>query len=241
VKRRWVWLCFCAFILQASAAEKLLVGAAASLKKPLTEIFANEAITLNFASSGMLQQQIENGAPIDVFISAAPQQMDALEKKGLLVPRSRRDVLRNQLLLIARRGITLRSFEELAKPEFKRIVIGEPKSVPVGAYAEEIFHCLKLNDVLQPKLVFAADAQQVLAFVETGDADAGIAYATDARASTRVQIIAQAPPDSHSPAVYPVAIIKATKRHTEAEHFIDRLHSVEAVEIFQRHGFVVVQ
>ncbi len=240
--RRFALLCTCLTIgVFASRAqnEAITVSAAASLKEPLAEICKGRNVTLNFGGSGALQQQIENGAPVDVFISAAPQQMDALESKGLLVPGSRRDLLRNELALIAAAGTEIRSFQDLTNDAVKRIAIGEPKSVPVGKYAQEVFTSLKLLDAVKAKLVFTVDVRQVLASVESRNADAGVVYVSDAKTSKNVRVVATAPDGSHSPIVYPVAIIKASAHRADAEKFEQLLLSPEAAAIFTRCGFVV--
>lgn len=224
---------------QVRAGENVLVSAAASLREPLTEIARGRAVTFNFGASGALQQQIENGAPVDIFISAAPRQMDALEKSGLLAPGSRRDLLRNELALVTARESGIQTFANLATPAVKKIALGEPKSVPVGAYAEEVFRSLKLLDALKPKFVYAADARQVLAFVESRDAEAGLVYVTDARASRKVQMVAQAPEGSHSPIVYPIAILKAAPHRAEAAAVVEHLLSAGSAQVFERGGFMI--
>ena len=226
-----------------ASAQQVVVSAAASLKPALEEIAklpARPAVTFNFGGSGALQQQIEHGAPVDVFISASPQQVDALEKSGLIARETRKDLLKNELVLIAPKAKTgISSFDDLARTEVKTIAIGEPKSVPVGSYAFEVFAQMKLLDAIQKKLVFMLDARQVLSSVEQANADAGLVYVSDAQDSQKVKVVARAPEGSHSPIVYSAAVLENSAHRREAENFVKLLFSPEAAAIFRRHGFVI--
>ncbi|MES2571441.1 MAG: molybdate ABC transporter substrate-binding protein [Verrucomicrobiota bacterium] len=246
-------LILCATVLfraVASAEEgtTLTISAAASLREALDEIrslyvagHTNTAIHFNHGGSGALQRQIENGAPVDIFFSAGASHMDALEKKGLLFPETRRDLLLNRLVLITPlRSATVKGFPDLANRDVRRIAIGEPKSVPVGTYAMEIFTRLHLVESLAPKLVRMLDVRQVLTTIETANADAGIVYLTDAKLSQKVRIAADAPENSHSPAIYPAAVIKETKSPAAALAFMEFLTSEPARKIFVKFGFGIV-
>jgi molybdate transport system substrate-binding protein len=118
------------------------------------------------------------------------------------------------------------------------IAIGDPQTVPAGKYAQEVLTHFDLFDKLKPKFVLAKDVRQVLTYVETGNADAGIVYATDARTSTQVSVITTAPEDSHSPVVYPVAIIAGSKNVDAAKAFEEFLLGSKASAIFKKYGFV---
>ena len=241
-------LCLWSCLARVSAETPLLVSAAASLKDVLTELkrdftdaHPEVVVTFNFGGSGLLRQQIEQGAPVDVLISAAPAQMDALEKNGRLLAGSRRDLLGNQLVLITPRDATLvRTFADLSKPEVQHIMVGDPKSAPAGAYAAETFAFFKLTASLEPKLVRALDVRQVLASVGTRNADAGIVYLTDAKISPRVRIAALAPAEAHSPIIYPLAIIQTTRAPEAARQFVDFLSSEAARAVFTRSGFTAI-
>ncbi|AEG58822.1 molybdate ABC transporter substrate-binding protein [Desulforamulus ruminis] len=222
----------------------LTISAAASLKDAAEElkgIYAKQhtevAITYNFGASGTLQKQIEEGAPADLFISAGKSQMDALAEKGLIVEGSRKDLLGNDLVLVAGKDSQIASFEDLAKPEVGKIGIGTPESVPAGKYAQEALTNLQLWDKLQPKLVLAKDVRQVLTYVESGNADAGLVYRSDALISQEVKVVAAAPEDSHKPIVYPMAILKDTKQQKAVEDFAAFLSSDEAAQVFEKYGF----
>ncbi|GAP99409.1 molybdate ABC transporter substrate-binding protein [Leptolyngbya sp. NIES-2104] len=224
----------------------LTVSAAASLKdaleqiQPLYEQQQPVKLTYNFGSSGALQQQIEQGAPADVFISAAPKQMDALQQKGELINETRRDLLRNQIVLIVPRTTTgVASFQDLASDRVRRVGLGEPKSVPAGTYAQEVLTALKLLDAVKPKAVYAKDVRQVLNFVESQNADAGIVYRSDALSSDQVKIVATAPETSHSPVIYPIAVLKRTPNRDAAQKFVQFLSSDAAKAVFGKQGFSV--
>ena len=164
------------------------------------------ALAINYAASGTLALQIEQGAPVDVFLSAAPKQMDDLQTKGLLAEGSRRDLLRNEIVLVVPKDSTgVTSFQDLLKPSVKHVALGEPTSVPAGQYAQQVLTKLGIAEAVNAKAVFAKDVRQVLTYVETGDADAGIVYSTDALESAKVRVAAQAPEDSHAPVIYPSA------------------------------------
>ncbi len=195
-------------------------------------------VNFNFGGSGTLARQIEHGAPADVFLSAAAKQMDELAAKGLIENGTRRDLLRNQVVLIAAPGDSgLRSFAELAQPAVKLIALGDPGSVPAGDYGRQVLDSFGLWQAVQRKLVLAKDVRQVLTYVETGNADAGIVYATDARLSTKVRVAATAPESTHAPVVYPIAIVKGAHNPTAARVFLEFLESERAGEVFAGLGF----
>lgn len=224
----------------------LVVSVAASLTDAIQEIevayqHEHPGVTLrnNFGSSGTLAQEIEHGAPVDVFLSAAAKPMDDLEARGLIIPASRRNLLRNTLVLIASRSSRLQGFGQLTDPSVRVIALGDPGSVPAGQYGEQTLRSLHLLDVVRAKLVLAEDVRAVLAYVATGNADAGIVYATDASASNGVRIVATAPDTSHEPIVYPEAAIRTGRNEKAAAAFVDYLNSSAAKAIFVKHGFTI--
>jgi molybdate transport system substrate-binding protein len=225
---------------------ELQVAAAASLTDVLQETaVAYEAehpqvkIVFNFGSSGALQQAIENGGQADVFFSAAAGQMDRLEQAGLLLAGSRRDLLENELVLIVPRHDTSApaDFAQLADKGVPQVALGEPRSVPVGQYAEEVLRNLGLWEQVKDKAVFGTDVRQVLAWVESGNAGCGIVYATDAAYSDKVQVAAKAPAGSHKPIIYPAAVLQESRHKQEAQAFLAYL--AQRRDIFTRYGFGV--
>ncbi|MEH2405480.1 molybdate ABC transporter substrate-binding protein [Nostoc sp.] len=234
-------------VVVAQSNTSILVSAAASLKETLEEIKplyqqtkSNVNITYNFGASGSLQQQIEQGAPADVFISAGKKQVDALEEKGLLVPGSRTNLANNRLVLIVPQDVVgISSFYNLTDSKIKKIAIGEPRSVPAGQYGEQVLKKLKLYDRVKSKLVFANNVRQVLAAVESGNAEAGLVYATDAKISNKVKVVVAADDKFHSPIVYPMAVIKSSKNIPAAKEFIEFLSGIEVKTVLKKHGFIV--
>lgn len=222
----------------------LTVSAAASLKEAAEELRAiyikqhsGVSIAYNFAASGTLQRQIEEGAPVDLFISAGKSQMDSLAEKGLIVSESRKDLLKNDLVLIAKEDADIQGFEGLRGSQVKKISIGTPESVPAGKYAREALTSMGLWDDVQPRLVLSKDVRQVLTYVETGNVDTGLVYRSDAMLGREIKVVASAPAQSHPPIVYPLAIIKNTGHLEEAEAFAAFLSSDEAARVFEKYGF----
>lgn len=227
----------------------LTVSAAASMTEAMQEVeVAYEAanpnvdITMNFASSGSLQNQIEQGADVDVFASASVGKMNALQDKGLILEDTRKNFLENKVVLIVPKDSTadITSFDDLATDKVNQIGIGEPDSVPVGQYSKQILTSLNLFDTIQSKVVFGKDVKEVLTWVETGNVDAGMVYSTDANVSDKVTVVANAPDDTHEPICYPAAVIKDSKNVDAAKAFVNYLYSSEAKPIFEKYGFTFI-
>jgi molybdate transport system substrate-binding protein len=227
----------------------LNVSAAASLTdalKAVNDLYMqqNENVTIvaNFAASGTLQTQIEQGAPADVFISAAAKQMNALQTGGLIIDDTRQDLLNNKVVLVVPMNSTLNisSFMDLLNTDVKRIGIGDPEFVPAGTYGKQALEVLGIYEQLQDKLILASDVRQVLGYVEAGNVEAGIVYSTDAAITDGVKVVADAPDEVNSKIVYPVAVIKDSKNVEAAEEYISFLFSSEASDIFNKYGFSVV-
>lgn len=228
------------------ASVTLTVSAAASLQDVLEAIdplfeqaHSTIQVNYNFGSSGALQQQIEQGAPVDLFISAASKQMDALQAKDLLLTETRYDLLANRLALIvpADSELNLTDFQQLSDANVRKIAVGEPSSVPAGQYADEVFKNLALTDSLQPKFVFTNNVRGVLSAVESGNVDAGIVYETDAQLSDRVKVVAIASETLHSPIVYPLAVLKNSPNAEAAKTYAQFLRDDQAQAVFQSFGF----
>ena len=224
--------------------ESLTVSAAISLKDAFDEIgkaFSakmRKTMYFNYGASGILQQQIESGAPVDVFASAGERQMNELEKHGLIFPETRKDFAGNSLVLIVPKDSNIETFNDLTEPQAQKIAVGNPLTVPAGQYAEESLAKLNLKDALQAKLIQAVNAQQVLDYVTRGETDAGIVYTTDAQtAKEYVKIAATIDENSHSPILYPIAVVKDSKNSQAAKEFIDFVMSAEGQQILQKYGF----
>ena len=225
---------------------ELVVSAAASLTDVLKDLSATYAakepavkLTFTFGASGALQTQIEEGTPSDIFLSAAQKQMDALDKKSLLLDGTRKNLLVNKVVLITPKGSTkgIKSFDDANTAKVAKIALGEPKAVPVGQYSEEIFTYLKCLNAVKAKAVYGSDVRQVLTWVESGDVDCGIVYATDAATSKKINVVTEAPANSHKPVVYPAAVLKSSKNTDAAKAFLDFLSTDEAKTVFVKYGF----
>ena len=225
---------------------ELTIAAAASLTDVSTEIAQaykaiapNVTLTFAYGASGALQTQIEQGAPADVFIPAAQKQMDALEEQSLLLDGSRINLLENKVVLIvpADSALGLTGFDDLASDDVKIVAMGDPASVPAGQYAQEVLTSLGIKDGVEAKSNFGTDVRQVLTWVEGGEVDAGIVYATDAATTDKVIVICEAPADSVKQIIYPVAILKVSKLSEPAQAFIDFLQSDTCAALFDKYGF----
>jgi molybdate transport system substrate-binding protein len=228
-------------------AQEVTLSVAISLKDAIEELgrgftAAHPGVTLryNFGASGDLQKQIEAGAPVDVFLSAAQRQMDELEKKNLIVVATRRAFARNALTVVkpADSRVDIGKAADLLEAPVGKIAVGNPKSVPAGQYAEESLRALGLWDRLQPKLVFAENVRQVLDYVARGEVDAGFVYTTDA--ATRAQGVKEAfrpPDDTYRPVIYPGAVVAASKQPALGRAFLDLLESPRGRTVLGRFGF----
>ena len=240
----------CAQKAKTSVTQKpvtLTISAAASLTEAMGEIKTlykkenpNVTINYNFGSSGTLQQQIEQGATADLFFSAATKQMNALQKKGLLINSTKVNLLGNSVVLITKSDskLGINDFNNFVNSKTKKIALGEPKTVPVGQYSEEILISLKILDKVKAKAVYGKDVKEVLSWVESGDADAGIVYGTDAKTSSKVKVVATAGKELYkTPVVYPAAVIKASKNIDDTKAFLKFLSSNKAKAVFTSYGF----
>lgn len=227
----------------ARAAQKpaLTVSAAASMKDALGEInarYGEATVSLNLGASGALQRQIEQGAPVDVFVSAATKNMDELAAAELVDRATRRNVAANRLVLVVPLlRSKVNSFSDLNKATVKRFAMGAPDSVPAGKYAEEVLTSLKIYKTVSAKAVLGKDVREVLTQVELGNVDAGIVYATDARTSRQVRIAATAPTKLHLPILYPAAVVSDSKNKAAATAYVRFLSGPVAQKIFKKYGF----
>ena len=225
------------------APKPITVSAAVSLSDALTAIGTQYerdgrgAVRFNFAASNVLARQIAAGAPADVFISADDAQMDAVAAQ--LLPGSRIDLLRNQLAIVVPndRQRTMTSPRELTDAAFRRIAIGDPAAVPAGVYAKAWLETEGIWPALAQRMVPSGSVRAALAAVESGAADAGIVYRTDARVAHRAAVAYLVPADRGPRIVYPAAIVGATPARDAARRFVDYLRGDAAAQVFERFGF----
>lgn len=234
---------------QQKEEKEVTISAAASLKDVLTEIkplfeakYEKTNLLFNFGGSGSLQLQIMQGAPVDVFLSAAEDQFDELKKEGLIDERNEMDLIGNQLVLIVPKNSenSITNLEDLKKLEDQKFAIGTPEIVPAGKYAMQTLKHAGLWEVVQNNIVRAKDVRQVLTYVETGNVTAGLVYKTDALLSDKVKTVAEADPNSHDPIIYPAGVIKSSHNPEKAQLFFNFLQEPKVKEIFQKYGFQVL-
>ena len=227
-------------------AEEVTLSVAVSLKEAVEELgrgfmAARPGVILryNFGASGDLQKQIEAGAPIDLFLSAAQRQVDELEKQGLLIAVSRRAFARNVLTVVKSTDsrVDISKPADLLEARVTRIAVGNPKTAPAGQYAEESLRALGLWERIQPKLVFSENVRQALDYVARGEADAGFVYATDAARAPGVREAFRPPEDTYRPVIYPVAVVAASRQPALARAFVDLLVSAQGRTVLARFGF----
>ena len=229
----------------AEANKPLLVGAAISLREPLKTLAPSfstapkVAPTFHFAASGVLQQQIQKGAPIDVFVSAGEKQMDRLEKAGLLVAGTRRLIAGNQLVLVVPSRSPLHSlrFQGLDSMAIRRIAIGDD-SVPAGDYGRQTLAYYGLSEAVKAKLVPLGSVRAVANAVAAGHVDAGIVYKSDAHNVPNLRIVAGAPEASHTPIRYSAAVIAASRQPKVASAYLGSLTTAQASQVFRRYGLL---
>lgn len=235
-------------LLWASAAkgETITVSAAISLQDVLNDIkpasIEKDGVEprFNFGSSGQLMGQIREGAPVDLFISAAPRQVDTLIGEGLADAATRTVIAGNRLVLVvasnAENELLVESFADLDSPCMKRIAIGDPRTVPAGEYAKQVLNNLGLFDDLKGRLVYGMHVRQVLDYVERGEVSAGVVYLSDAlKSGAKVCVAATADQSLHESIDYVAVIMSGTKHRNAAETFLDRLSAEN--KRFEERGF----
>jgi molybdate transport system substrate-binding protein len=229
----------------AHAGQELILSAAASLTNAMKEVAAQfekthpgTKIICNFAASGSLLQQMDKGAPVDVFAAADQKTMNQAQDKKLIVPATRKNFVSNRLMLIVPMDarLAINGLPDLTKPEVERVAVGNPATVPAGRYAQEVLVQAGLWDQLSPKFILAGSVRQVLDYVRRGEVDAGLVYSTDAAvARGKVKVIQKV--TGHAPILYPVAVTASTDKKALAQSFVDFVVSPAAQEIFSKFGF----
>jgi molybdate transport system substrate-binding protein len=239
-------VCLLAFGVAVASAAEVTVFAAASLSDAFKEIAplytkaTGHTLRFNFGASGALARQIKEGAPADVIFSADELRVDQLEKAGLLLPGSRRTLLANTLVIVVAvdGGAQVKTLGDLARAEVKRIAIGEPATVPVGTYTKEYLQKTGDWKKLIDKLVPLDTVRAALAAVESGNAEAGFVYKTDALISKKVKIAIEVPLAEGPKITYPVAVLKDAKQAAAATALAEFLAGADAQKVFAKFGFL---
>jgi len=232
-------------VLSVSAAE-VTVFAAASLSDAFKEIVplytraTGDTLRFNFGASGALARQIKEGAPADVIFSADELRVEQLDKAGLLLPGTRRTLLANTLVIVvaAEGGASVKTLADLAKADVRRIAIGEPATVPVGTYTKEYLQKTGDWKKLIDKMVPLDTVRAALAAVESGNAETGFVYKTDALISKKVKIAIEVPLAEGPKITYPVAVLKDAKQPEAAKALVEFLAGADAQKVFAKFGFL---
>jgi len=226
-----------------ASAQQLTVSAAASLTDAFKEIGPRfeatrpgATVRFNFAASGVLLQQIAQGAPVDVFASADQETMNRGAQQKLVATDTRRDFASNTLVLVTPPGGAVKAVRDLAMANVKRIAVGKVASVPVGRYTQQALENAQIWAPLQPKLVFADNVRQVLDYVARGEVEAGFVYRTDAELAKGKVVIAMTV-SGHAPVTYPVAVVADSRQAGLAREFVAFLGGAEAQGILAKYGF----
>lgn len=228
---------------------ELTVSAATSMQNVLQELkhnFEKEQPTIdiafNFGASGALAQQVSQGAPVDLFLSASIEKFDLLVDEGLIDEKLQQNLIGNEIVLIApKENVKQITVIEDLKTKAERISIGIPESVPAGKYAKEAIESMDMWNEIENKLVLSKDVRQVLTYVETGNVDAGFVYKTDAQFSDQIQIVMSVDTKYHSEIIYPVGVIKSSEHLIEAKLFYEYLLSDEAIALLEEYGFSILK
>jgi molybdate transport system substrate-binding protein len=229
-----------------AAADTVTVFAAASLKDALDDNVkvyqagSGDKIVVSYAASSALAKQIESGAPADLFISADLDWMDYLEQRRLIKTDTRRNLLRNRLVLIApadsKASVKIEPGFPLARILGDgRLAMANPDSVPAGKYGKASLEALGVWKDVQSKVAPAENVRAALVLVSRAEAPLGIVYRTDAMVEPKVRIVAEFPENSHPPIIYPAAV--TATGNSAAAAFLDSLSKPAAMAVFAKYGF----
>mgnify|MGYP001570998222 CR=1 FL=1 len=228
-------------------AQNTTVFAAASLKNALDDVVkaygesSGQKVVVSYAASPALARQIESGAPADIFISADLDWMNYLEKKSLINVKSRQNLLKNRLVLIAPGSskaavIIAPKFPLASALGNGRLAMADPESVPAGKYGKAALEKLGVWGEVSAKVAPAADVRAAMLLVSRGEAPFGIVYSTDAFVDKAVRIVDDFPENSHPPIIYPVALTSTSKAAAAGE-FLKFLMQAQVRAIFEKYGF----
>lgn len=241
--KKWMFVIVGLMLAGCNTSEEVtvLMSSAASTEDAMNEIIEmfNEAhpnvqVDMNYGGSGALRIQIEQGAPVDLFLSANVDYFNSLDDDGYISERT--IYLRNSLVIIELSDAEmLEDIEDLATVD--QLAIGSPESVPAGAYAKMALHHYALWDEVEPQIVFAEDVRQVLQYVEIDEVDAGIVYLTDAEISDDVRVVATFDEESHDAIDYPLGLTEQGSENDAAQLFYEFLQGDDAREVFESYGF----
>ncbi|MDO3378657.1 molybdate ABC transporter substrate-binding protein [Geoalkalibacter halelectricus] len=232
------------FAVVAVQAGEVRLSAAATLAEAMREISAlyeqkepEVKVLPNFGASGALARQIEQGAPVDLFVSANRRWMEHLAAQGRMEEASQGILASNKLVLVGRRDLENSSLEDLVRLE--RIAIVNPRSGPAGEYAEQALRALGLYERLAPKLVMAQDVRQAVVYADRGEVAAALVYKTDALLARQAKILYEVSPELHDEIAYPLALTVSGAGNPAAVAFLAFLQGPEARQVLEKYGFLV--
>ena len=232
----------------AFARVELTLSAAISLKPVLDEVLPacraqhQTSVFVDYGASGLLARRILQGAPVDIFLSAAPEYVNKVDAAHLAATISRRTFAKGALaLVVPESNHRVKTFDDLARAEIHLVAVGDPTMVPLGAYSLEVLQHLNRDKQLAAKFIKGQNAKQVLTYVEDGHVDAGIVYLSDAAASAKIRVVQKADPSWHSPVLYEGVLLLRSKFPSAARSLLDYLGSDAVGVVLKRHGFVLPQ
>lgn len=231
----------------AGSSNELLISSASSLtdvmltaEKEFKKMHPEVELAFNFGSSSKLRNQIEQGAPVDLFLSASAKDMDRLEQEGMVERQDIQNFAENRLVLASIEQLDETDPEKLLKNSSGVIAVGEPESVPVGFFTKEALSRSGLWESLKGKFIYAKDARQVLSYIESGNAEMGVVYSSDAQLSSSIRTRIDLPQEGIE-IVYPAAVIEGAKNKEAAEAFLAFLSSEDGQKLLQEFGFLPVE
>lgn len=231
----------------ADSSNELLISSASSLtdamltaEKEFQKTHPEVDLVFNFGSSGKLRNQIQQGAPVDLFLSASANDIEILQQDGLVIGQGVQDFAKNRLVLASAEKLQETDPKKLLKNSGKIIAVGEPESVPVGFYTKEALSRIGLWDSLEGKLIFAKDARQVLSYIESGNAEIGVVYSSDAGMSSSIETVIDLPQDGIE-IIYPAGVMDGAANKEAAEEFLAFLISKEGQKLLEEYGFASVE
>jgi len=229
---RRVFFAAALLLTSCSHTDEVDVSAAISLQDALREVAAasHQNVVFNFAGSNVLARQIRKGAPVDVFLPADEKTMQSVRD----LVETPMPLLSNQLVVVS--NMPLHVLADLQR--CSRIALADPRAVPAGVYAREALQAAGLWSALQPRVIPAENVRAALAAVESGNVDAAIVYATDARMARKTKVAFAITPGPRI--VYPAAAVRGAAHSNEAHRFLDFLRTPRAATIFRRYGFRVI-
>jgi molybdate transport system substrate-binding protein len=232
-------------VSSSTLAAEITVSAAASLTNAFKDIaksfeaaYPEHKVLLNFAGSGELLQQIAKGAPVDVFASADQETMDRAQAQGLLIDASRKDFIRNTLVVITpiKSTLKLNELADLQQKGLQRLAVSNPESVPVGRYSKQVLVDHDLWGVLADKIINTQNVRQSLDYVARDEVGAGFVYTTDAAImADKVKVQFTVP--LKTKVSYPIAVTKEGYRKELSQQFIDYMFNEESQAVLTGYGF----